>query len=599
MFFKKKKQSESEQLDPNSLASLLGGLWMSPVDLAGEFLDLSAYWRRTRRWGAVCAILPVALVFVVLGVFIAIGKWGSDGAKVEWYAERAFTELSKVEPPKTEPAKEGDESPEKPEADPSTKRLPELIDMLYRRVLQLNQNNKLAKFYVAQQMARYGSKSSARQIMESIAPIQTSGYSKAHGWLAMDLLERAQKGEAINIETLEYHLKQGTSGEKRGSSGEEVPPALLFAYSQLLQQKNKPAESQEYLKRAAQFDPKLLLNSIQTYNQNGNPSQAANAADMLVERLKDKSENQEENIVLAAQAYALTDRVDRALEVLQAALRRFPQSKLIARAASDAFRLKFRSSSTQANGQVQVNLEYLNAAIAIDPTNTDIQNELSALSQLGIGQNDATIEALRVQIATSGTSFAARLLLAESSFRRGNIGGAINDYEVILAELPTMTLALNSLAMLYTQAVPPRLDEGLQLIDRAISIAPAVAGLYDSRGDILIALKKKEDAIQSFLLSLEKAPLRVETREKLIGLYEELSQSEQAQTQRDKLVEVQKAIELQRTRMKEAQEQAKQRMEATAPAPTANPPMLEEDTKANQEPASPEPAAAPKPTSDQ
>ena len=574
MFFKKKNPIDSEQKDPNSFVSVLRGLWMSPVDFAGEFLDLNGYWRKTRRWGAVCAILPIVIIGVVLGSFVATGKMLSDGSKVEWYAERANEELAKLD---------DQDSPEKTGDDPSLKRLPELIDMHYRRLLQLNKNNKLAKFYVASQMTRYGSRSSARQIMESIAPLQTSGYPRAHAWLAMDLIERAQKGEPIDIETLKYHLKRGTAGE--GAS-----PALLIAYSQLLQQDNKPAESQAVLKKAAEADPKLLLNSINDYLQNGLPAQATATADMLVEKVRNKTDNPEENIVVAAQALALTDRIDKALEVLQAGFKRFPQSKSLSRALSDAFRLKFRTSSTRSNDQVQVNLDFLNAAIAFDPTNIGIQEELNALSQMGIGQNDTTIETLRVQIATSGTSFAARLLLAESSFRRGEIASAINDYEVILAELPKMNLALNNLAMLYTQAVPPRLEEALLLIDRAIAIAPEIAEFHDSKGDILLALKKKEEAVKSYLFALEKSSQRVETREKLIGLYEELSQSDEAKAQREKLAEVQQAIELQRARMKEAQERAKNKAEAANPNPSS--PSEEESTKND------EPALDPKPTSD-
>ena len=550
MFFKKKNEVASESYDPNSFVSVIRHIPLSPVDLAGEFLDLSTLWRRSRRWSAVLAILPVFLVTTVVASFVIAGKVVSDGVKVERYAERANDELEKIEA-----EKDNKESSDK-QGTESSKRMPELVDMLFRRVLQLNQNNKLAKFYVANQMARYGSKASARQIMEGLAPLQTTGYPKAHAWLAMDILERSQKGESVNVETLKYHLKRGTVGER-------VPPALYLAYSQLLQQ-DKPTEAQQYLKKAAESDSKLLLNSVRSYLQNGQSAQAAAAADTLIEKVKDKTDNPEESLVLVAQAFAMTDRIDRALEVLQNGFKKYPQSTIVARALSDAYRLKFRTTAVRNNNQVQVNLEFLNAAIAFDPTNVTIQEEFNLLAQLGIGQTDATIEALRVQIATSGTSFAARLLLADSAQRRGDFVSAINDHEVILAELPRMTLSLNKLAALLTQTTPPRLDEALKLIDRAIEISPSVPELYDTKGDVLVASKKKDEAIQCYLTALEKAPQLVYTREKLIGLYEELSQSEQAQLQRVKLAEVQKAIDLQMERIKEAQEQARIRAEAEA-----------------------------------
>ncbi len=531
---------DDDQQEAGPFSNWFQWVWFSPVDLAGEFLDLFSYWRRTRRWRAILVILPLFLLFLTFGSIVAVGKLSDKDAKVAWYADLANKEIEVANAPKTNSSTA--EGAEQAKTEESAKRLPALVDMLFRRVLQLKQDNKLARYYVANQMSRYGSRGSARQIMESLAPLKSSGYPKAHTWLAADIIERGQKGEPINLETLKYHLKRGTAGD-------DVPPVLLLVYSQLLQQENKTAESQEFLKRAAQFDPKLLLSSIAIYTQNGLPAQARATADLLIEKVTDKTGNtKEENIVLAAQAYVLTNRIDNALEVLQAGYKRFSQSPKLCRALSDAFRLKFRVSSTRSNKQVQVNLEFLDLAIAIDPTNVLIQEELSALAQLGISQNEKAVEALRVRIATSGTSFAARLLLAESSIRRGELESAINDYEVVLAELPRMSIVLNNLAMMYTQTVPPRLDESLLLIDRAIDTSPAGSEFHDSRGDILAALGRKDDAVASYLEALSISPQRIQTREKLIARYEELGQNESAQMHRDKLAEVQQALEEKRSK---------------------------------------------------
>lgn len=556
MFFKKKLEDEPDtnQREIRRATNWFQWIWFSPVDLAGEFLDWFTSWRRTRRWLSVFAILPVFLIVFILGSIVAVGKLSDRNAKVAWYADRANKELALANAPKTNA-----ETADNAKSEESAKRLPAVVDMLFRRVLQLNQNNKTARYYVADQMSRFGSRGSARQIMESLAPLKGNGHPKAHTWLAADLIDRGQRGEPINIETLKFHLKRGTSGDG-------VPPVLLLVYSQLLQQENKIAESQEFLKRAAQFDPKLLLSSIAVYTQNGLPAQAKATADLLVEKVTDKTgQSSEDNIVTAAQAYVLTNRIDNAVEVLKAGYKRLPQSPQLGRALSDAFRLKFRASSARLNNQVQINLEYLDMAIAIDPTNILIQEELSALAQMGISQNEATVEALRVRIATMGTSFVSRLLLAESSIRRGDLASAINDYEVVLAELPRMTLALNNLAMLYTQAVPPGLDRSLELIDRAIEISPAVSEFHDSRGDILAALKRKDDSVASYLVALSSSPQRIGTREKLIALFEELGQTEQAQMQRDLLTKVQQAMEEQRSKTQAASGEKKPSMNPSEP----------------------------------
>ena len=121
------------------------------------------------------------------------------------------------------------------------------------------------------------------------------------------------------------------------------------------------------------------------------------------------------------------------------------------------------------------------------------------------------------------------------------------------------------------------------MIDRAVAISPAVAEFHDSRGEILDALNRKADAVSSYLIALENAPQRIQTREKLIVLYEELSQTEQAQQQRDKLAEIQQAIDLQRERMKAAQEQLQKANESPSPAPNPSAPdtsaPLQEESK--------------------
>ena len=546
-----------DELDVKVKTSWLQRFRFSPIDLAGECLDLFSYWRQSRRWTSVLMILPVALIAIVMGSLVAVGKFSDPNAKAAWYADRAMKEIELAKAAELEKDAASNES-----TGTASKQLPEFIDMLFRRVLQINQNNKFAKFYVASQMDRYGSRGSARQIMESLATTKTTGYTKAHTWLAMDLVGRSQKGEAINMETLKYHLKRGTSGE-------EVPPALLLIYSQLLQQENKTAESQEFLKRAAEFEPKLLLNAIAVYNQNSLSVQARATADMLVEKMKNKlDENDGENFMLTSQALIFTNRIDEALETLQKGSKRFPNSSKLAREFSNAYRLKFRTTATRKSDQINVNLDFLNAAIAIDPTNILVQEELMLLSKLGLGQNEAVIDSLRARIATTGTSYVARLLLAETAYSKGKLEDAINEYEVVLAELPRMTLALNNLAMMYTQLNPPKFDEAMKLIDRAIEAAPKVAEFHDSRGDILVLLKRKEEAIESFLLALNSSPERVETREKLIAVYEDTEQNEKAELERGRLEIVKKALEEQRSRAEQA---AKQREQSVQPQPAAVP----------------------------
>jgi tetratricopeptide (TPR) repeat protein len=283
--------------------------------------------------------------------------------------------------------------------------------------------------------------------------------------------------------------------------------------------------------------------------------QAKSAADLLVDSVKDKwtGEKADENLLLAAQGYVLTDRLDMGIELMQSGLKLRPQSPLLRRALSDAMRIKFRTTLTTKDSQVQVNLEYINFAIALDPTNIAIREEVEMLSELGIGQNDSTCAALRAQIAVNGSSFIARLILAESSLRGRDFPSAVNQYEVLLAEFPNMTLAINNLAMTYTFLDVPRNEEALSIIDRAIEISPDVAEFHDTRAEVLIASGRKTEAVASFEDALKKDPERENTRVKLIALLDELGNLEQAQQQRDRLAQVRNNVLERQEKLRAAQ----------------------------------------------
>ena len=539
-FLSSKKPSKNQIEDPqapSAVSRLVSWSSFSFVDLAGELLDLSSLWFATRRWNSTLLMLPIVLMVLALGSVVAVGKLSTNRSKVKWYvglADEAIT-LATVKPPNTE-------------LPPNPKDNAEFVDMLFRRVLQLENNNKRALFHVALQMSRYGKVSAARPIMESMAPTQFGGYELAHAWVAGDMIQKAQSGQSINSETLKHHLKYGTMRT-------DVNPILLVVYAQLLQRDDQITEAEQVLRKAAKFEPRLLLSSIAIYARNGMVGQAKSAADLLVDSVKDKwaGEKADENLVLAAQGYVLTNRLDMGIELMQSGLRLRPQSPLLRRALSDAMRIKFRATLVTKDSQVQVNLEYLNFAIAMDPTNVAIREELEMLSQLGIGQNDSTLEALRGQIAVNGSSFIVRLILAESSLRVRDFPSAVNQYEVLLAEFPNMTLAINNLAMTYTFLDVPRNDEALSMIDRAIEISPEVAEFYDTRADVLVASGRKSEAIASFEDALKKSPERENTRVKLIELLDELGNLEQAQLQRDQLAQVRNNVQERQEKLRAAQ----------------------------------------------
>ena len=611
-----KKSNKQQDVDQDLLLApptfwgrVLGWFKFSPVEAAGDLLDLYANWIFSRKWRYAFTMIPVLLLVFGFGTIVCVGKLVDDKSKVRWYIEeaekqakiaseetasKAKADAGVVETTKTDTSDSTSNSESKPDLSVDSKasgsgdkrtnaERAEYVDLLFRRVLQLEKSNKQALYYVALQMSRFGKTSAARQIMESLAPVRFSGFDMAHSWLATDMIQRNQQGQPINPEQLKHHLRHCTNRD-------DVNPLLLVVYSQLLQRDDQISQAEQVLKRAAKFDPSVLLGSIAIYNRNGMVGQARAAADLIYESLKDKfaGEQGDKNIIVSAQGFAQTGRLDQTIDLLKTGVAQRPTSVALRRALSDAYRLKFRQTAAAAQGQVKVNLDLLNFAIVVDPTNIAVQEELSMLSIATSGKNSAVLDSLRVQIAVGGTSFSARLLLAEYAFKTQDFDSAIKQYEVVLAELPNMTLAINNLAMIFTLLETPRLPEALEMIQRAVTIAPDFPEFLDSQGDIFEAAGKTKEAIENYEKALVQGAGRVQTREKLIALLDKQGETDKATQQRELLLKVKALIEEQRQKMEAARNQ--QATQPTAPpdsnsltpspsSPIAEPPAGEEPVK--------------------
>jgi len=568
------------------------------------------------------------------GTIVFLGRLVDDKEKVFWYIEEAEKQAKiaseeadlKAKVKATESLASGEETAtssvssegetklDKPQKDASLqttsdktnaadKRTPlqraEYVDLLFRRVLQLEKSNKQALYYVALQMSRFGKVSAARQIMEGLAPVRFAGFDMAHAWLATDMIQRNQQGQPINPEQLKHHLRHCTNRD-------DINPTLLVIYAQLLQRDDQISQAEQVLKRAAKFDPSVLLGSIAIYNRNGMFGQARAAADLIYESLKDKfaGEKGDANLIVSAQGFAQTGRFDQTIDLLKTGVAQRPGSNPLRRALSDAYRLKFRQSASTAQGKVKVDLDLLNFAIVVDPTNIAVQEELSMLSIATTGKNSAVLDSLRVQIAVGGTSFSARLLLAEYAFKTQDFDSAIKQYEVVLAELPNMTLAINNLAMIYTLVEKPRVNDALEMIKRAVVIAPDFPEFLDSQGDILVTANKPTEAIESYEKALVQGQARVETREKLIAILVQEGETVKATEQRELLVKVNAFIEEQRQKFEAARNQqplqpiapseSKPESELKSPAPDSPvaEPKTDEAPAVNQESKSSVPEAS-------
>lgn len=495
-------------------------------------------------------MIPPFILLFCLGSLVLAGKLMQKTTLMGWYQNQSIKIVDEIV--------EGRKQSIEPTSDQIAK-----ADLMLSRILQLGEGNLPSRFYVAQQNIAIGRVDVARGIISQIAPDNRPGLAEAHEWMAKDLISRASRGEQVSPDVLRHHLQN--SLERFDLNFE---PALYEIYASMLERDKRSSEATRLLAKAGEISSIYQLKLLDYLTQKKLVNQAKGIADSFISKVEDaianpksKPEDIARDIVLAARAYSMTDRVDDSIRFLE---KHQPNQLNMAdwrRVYSENFRSKFRKSLVRSNDQMQVNLNFLNVAIKADPTNVAVQSELQILKEIGIASTPDQRKSLVNLIAQQGSSVVPKILLAESALVEGKTDEAITYYELILAEVPEFTIVLNNVAALMAKKTEPNIEKARELIDKAISITPNIAECRDTKADIEAQAGNNDAAIAEYLKALELAPARLTTREKLIKLYEAVGNGSEVAKQKELLQKVKDElarIQAQREKAFEEQREAEQ-----------------------------------------
>lgn len=523
-------KSPEEQSEHQNLERLqrVRNLWyLNPTDIASSGLTFFSEWWNTRDWKKIAIMIPPFILLFCIGSLVLAGKLMQKTTLMGWYQSQSIKIVEEIV--------EGRKESVEPTADQIAK-----ADLMLSRILQLGEGNLPSRFYVAQQNIAIGRVDVARGIISQIAPDNRPGLAEAHEWMAKDIVSRAARGEQVSPGVLRHHLQN--SLERFDLNFE---PALYEIYASMLDQDKRFTEATRLLAKAGEISSVYQLKMVDYLVQKKLTNQAKGSANMLVAKVensianpKSKPEDVARDVILAARAYSITDRIDESIKFLE---KHQPNQFNMAdwrRTYSENFRMKFRKSLVRSDDRMQVNLNFLNVAIRADPTNVAVQSELQLLNEIGITSTPEQRKSLVNLIAQQGSSLVPKIVLAESALVEGRVDEAITYYELILAEVPEFTIVLNNLAALLAKKSPPDIGKARELIDRAIALTPNVAECRDTKGNIEAQAGNNDLAITEYLKALELAPARLTTREKLIKLYESLGNEPEALKQKEMLQKV-------------------------------------------------------------
>ncbi len=573
----KRRRKTAKKVDPAKVqieSSSKGSPWLwraiyaDPASAASEFLENFDRWRSTRQWRRILWFAPALIIFIVcLGNVL----WGATRSKAE--LRDRYLKLAEEESPvvvneegKQDPAAAGStgDSGQSENAKEGQVKGSDYADLLYRRVLQLESNNTRARYYIAYRMAAAGNILQARARMQELAPEKGKGFEPAHAWLAADLVQQFTRGE-LRVDqqpALIHHLEIA-------STWNEVDPRLLIFYAGILENQNKIDEAIKICRRAAQLNSafRLALAELLMRAKYTVPAQdeAFAAIKAMRENFGTKAETDQDRIGVA-RAHLIRNEINEAMAVLNAGLQINPERPALRRMLSEILRLQYRQSFRQAGSGVELNMNLLEAAASIDPTNPAVGEEIAQLSQIGYRATPETIETLRKQLANGTASAITHTLLGNAYAARDQWQKAISHWELALAQNPNLVVVLNNLAVALCKEDPSQVDRALGMIDRALSIVGGRdAELFDSRGLILTYTKRPIEAISWFEKSIAIDPNRVNTRQALIDAAKDANMTEMVELHTVALEELKARLEEQAAKEAAA---AKAIQEANAAEPS-------------------------------
>jgi len=303
--------------------------------------------------------------------------------------------------------------------------------------------------------------------------------------------------------------------------------ARLYRLHQAL---GKAAEAEHHLQAAAEHLPELRVELARLYQQRGAPGKAAELARQALAEFRDKLRSEPKNDLarlLAADAALVLGDFQQSVTLLQEGWRANP-GRLFGTALGKVYHAWWAAAGSFSAAD---RLDLLRLALTYDPTNLDVLQQLLVQGRAG-GETGQQVKAMIQDLLVKGEASAvAHLLLGSDALEQNRLDEARRHLEQAYELDPKLVDVANNLAQVLLRADPPDLPRALQLLSSAIKSNPRHVGLRETRGRLLVQMKKWEEALLDLEICLANRR-SADVHRLLAEAYEGLGQKELAEKHR-------------------------------------------------------------------
>ena len=187
-------------------------------------------------------------------------------------------------------------------------------------------------------------------------------------------------------------------------------------------------------------------------------------------------------------------------------------------------------------------LRLLSEALKLAPDNPSVLTRIAELSKASGSDASAAMDSLKQAVANGTAPPAAHFVLGtQAAILETDFNEAKAHFEKAIQLNPDAVEPINNLAWIMAHAEEPRLDLALKLADQAKKINARHPEVRDTRGHILILLKRYEEGITELEYALKFKKDNVQLHGALALAYKESGQPEIAKLHTEKVAKLEAA----------------------------------------------------------
>ncbi|MBX3438406.1 MAG: hypothetical protein KF861_13020 [Planctomycetaceae bacterium] len=406
-----------------------------------------------------------------------------------------------------------------------------------RKLISIDSADQEAQFRLALAIEEGGDVERGREILARLTPRDVAGFLPAHRYLAAREFSNLESSTPESLRTAVWHATKALDQAPDDLALRELMVRLQIRRGGLL-------EAAFHLSRMVTKRPELhlmLAGVYQQLNMNDAATVQVSQARMHFQSLRAKNPDELQPLLWLVETHAFTHDFDTAEVMLVEHL-----NKQLDVDATKLALLKLALVEIDANlkkehpdwGRL---IALLERSLGAFPNQEVLFPRVAIVAgRLQGPEADQLRKTLEDALADGRAPAVCHLLLGTMLGKSGRIEDAVQHLRAAQQVFPENPVVLNNLACFLMELNPPRLDEALQVAQLAVTKAPHVPDIRETRGQILAKLGRPEEALPDLEAALNMHKVPRELHETLAVVYGQLGDAGMSARHRQRAAEMAK-----------------------------------------------------------